>query len=473
MAVDLSYPASTTAGGTFNLAQWASIFDTKFKPQKWNEIVRRNGYGEKIFDALQWANLTTPVKARTLMVYEEGDIERTVRNSVEIAIGAAGATFDLVVHADDRDAQGGVPIREHFSVVVPAAYQASGEDRIYVITAYDADTFTATCSPLSADGTVDESEISVAIPAGTRLKVHTSYFAPGTGQPQGTRFDLYERNYYTHIAKESMGFEGGMGAIEWWMVETKDGDQGIYVKGQEQIEFLMNKQVDDAIFLNELNDNALLVQTSQAGGSNLRRSSLGIWNHALASGQSLTYAAGAITDDDLADVDDYLRSNNVTSTEVMCWYGPYLGKAIEDMNLDFIKEFSGGTDLIMGPKKLGVDIKYFRRNGILFAFKSVASFRNPNRYGGDAYGFASRGLMYPVAEARVEYNGKKEITPTFMLGYLNNKGEDRTRIVRFLDGMTGKESIAVSQYDASNLYMLSEFMPLVFRPNQLITVVPE
>lgn len=473
MPVTLGYPDSTTTGGNFNLAQWASIFDTKFKPQKWNEIVRRNGYGEKIFDAMQMANLTTPVKARSLMVYEEGDIERTVRIVGPIAVGAAGADIEFVVHADDRDAQNGVPIREDFSVVLPAASQASGEDRIYVVTDYDSATFTVTASPLSADGTVTESEVETAVAAGTRLKVHASYWGPGTGQPQGTTFDLYERNYYTHIAKESMGFEGGMGAIEWWTVETKDGDQGIYIKGQEQIEFLMNKQVDDAIFLNELNDNALLVQTSQAGGSNLRRSALGIWNHALASGQALDYAAGAITDDDLADVDDYLRSNNVTSTEVMCWYGPYLSKAIEDMNLDFIREFSGGTDLIMGPKKLGVDIKYFRRNGILFAFKSVASFRNPNRYGGSDYAWASRGLMYPVAEARVEYQGKKEITPTFMLGYLNNKGEDRTRIVRFLDGMTGKESIAVSQYDASNLYMLSEFMPLVFRPNQLITLAPE
>ena len=467
----VTYPDSKTVGGNFNLAAWASIFSTKFKPQKWNEVLRRNGYGENIFDFLQMAGLDTPVKARSITVFEEGDIERTVKLAGAIEVGDAGGSIEFTIHTDDRDDAGGVPLRENFGVVIPAAYQTSGEDRIYVVT--DITTYVVTAVPLSADGTVTESQISVEVPANTRLKIHASYWGPGTGQPEGTTFDLYERTYYNTIAKESMGFEGGMGAIETWLVETKGGDPGIYIKGQEQVEFLMNKQISDHLFLGELNDNAALVQTSQAGGSNKRYSALGIWNHALASGQELTYSGGEITDDDMADVDDLLRSNNVTSTEVMFWYGPVLSRAVENMNLKFIKEYSGGTDLMITPQKLGVNIKYLTRNGITFAFKPVGDFRNPNRLGGSAYTFPQKGLMYPVSEAKVEFQGKTDVTPTFQIGYLNNKGEDRTRIVRFLDGMTGKERIAVSQYDVSNLYMLSEFIPLVFKPNQLITVVPE
>jgi hypothetical protein len=122
--------------------------------------------------------------------------------------------------------------------------------------------------------------------------------------------------------------------------------------------------------------------------------------------------------------------------------------------------------------KLGINIKYFDRNGIMFALKSIASFNNPNRYGGNDYDWVKRGIMYPVDSSRVEVNNSKMTLPNFFIGYLNNNGEDRTRILRVLDGMTGRESQAVTEYDMSNLYILSEFAGIVLAPNKLIRVMP-
>jgi hypothetical protein len=467
-----SYPASKTVRGNFNSAEWISLMNARgvLKPDHYEKVVKRTGMGELIFDWLQAANLYRPLKSRTLTVFEEGDLERTVKISTAIATGNAGAAITLVVDADDRDTNGNVPIAANDGIVIPAAYQTSGEDRIYVITTYDADTYTATCTPLTAQGTsITASQISVEVPADTVLKIHSNYFAPGTAQPEGSTFDLYSRTYVTQIVKTSMGYEGGVQAIEWYPVVTKDGKRGAWIVGQEMAERIHNKRIDDALFLSELNDNTALTGASNAGGTSAFLSTKGLWNWALEAGQQLPYANW--TADYFADVKDYLRANNVTSSEVVFWYGPDLGRDVEDENLNFIREYSGGTDLMVAGK-LGISIRYFERNGIMFALKSIASFNNPNRYGGNSYTFVKKGIMYPVDSTRVEVNGSKMTMPNLQIGYLNSNGEDRTRIVRILDGMTGRESQAVNAYDTSNMYMLSEFEAIVLSPNKLIRVEP-
>lgn len=469
-----NYPDSKTIRGNFNTAQWLSLLDASgvLKPDHYERTVKRTGMGERIFDWLEAAKMYRGVKARTLTVFEEGDLERTVRNNVEIDIGAAGADITLVVHTSDRDANGQVPLAVDDGVVIPGAYQATGEDRIYVVTAYVAGTWTATLTPLSADGTtVTESEVSVAIPVGTRLKVHGMYKAVGTGQPAGSTFDWYSRTYKTQFAKTSMFYEGGVQAIQWYPVVTKDGKTSAWIVGQENAERIHSRRIDDGLFLGELNDNALLVETSQAAGSNKRLAAKGIWNWALDAGQQFTYA-GTWSVDDNADLKDYLRANNVTSQEVVCWTGTDLYRYMEDASLDFIREYSGGTDLMLAGK-IGIDIKYIHRNGIVMAIKSVASFANPNRYGGDAYNWTKKGLAYPVDSTTVEYNGATTTMANLQIGYLNNNGEDRRRIMRVLDGMTGRERQAVNAYDMSSMYILSEFMPIVIAPNKLIYIEPE
>jgi hypothetical protein len=146
---------------------------------------------------------------------------------------------------------------------------------------------------------------------------------------------------------------------------------------------------------------------------------------------------------------------------------------IEESDLSYIKEYSGGSDLFMAANKIGINVKFFVGNGFTFAFSEIKSFANPMRYGNKEYEFSKYGIMLPNMSETVTVEGRTERHPNLVLGFLNWAGENRERIVRVVDGMSGRSAIATNEYDGSNLWMLTEMVPLVFRPNQIVLVKPQ
>ncbi len=466
-----TYPASASKVGQYNFGEWVSIFDTRLDDGYMKEI-ERYGLGSHFMDFLELADYKTNITTRTPKVFERLEWETTVTVGSEIAIGGAGGDISFTVAAADVDASGNLPVMEGEGLVIPASKQTPGEDRIYVIS--DITGTTVTASPLSADGSAgypDQSQISVAIPVGTVLKVHGMYKGPGTGQPPGHNTYRAERTYYTSLPKTSMNYEGGINAIKWRDIPSESGVNQVWIEGQELAENFHSKRIDDHIFLGELNDNAALTEASQWGGTNKRLSSQGLWNWGGTAGQDLTYDVAWETSN-LYDYKDLIISQNVVSREILFLYGTDLGRQIEEANLDWVREFSGGSDLFRTANEIGVDIKFFKGNGFMFQFQEIKSFANPLRWGNKEYNFSKYGLMFPNQMEPVQIEGRTERHANIALGYLNNNGEDRTRIIRVLDGMSGRMSQAVDQYDGSNLYMLTEFAPLIFRPNQIVRVLP-
>lgn len=467
-----TYPEVTPRVGNFNEAHWRPLMEQRLDPGYFLETFRY-GLGSMYMDFLEMAGRVMNLTTDNPKIFEKLEIENTVKINAAIAVsGAAGDPISVVVHTDDRDTNGKVPIKVGDGLVIPAQYQTALEDRIYVITAYDSGTFTATCEPLTEAGTdITASEIAVEVPAATVLKIHSYYTGRGTELPDGKYNYRLVREYQTQIIKATRLWEGGMQALKWYSVPSDVGGTTAWIEGQDEMEFDFRKMIDDALFLGELNDNSALVETSYAGGSNLRKATKGIWNWGKEYGQPLDYAIGF----DMSyfyDVKDLLNAKNVISREVMFNVGTDLLRYIEESNLDWLKEYSGGSDLMMASDQVGIETRRVLVNGVLFQLNELMSFGNPLRYGNKDYNFSKYGLIIPEGTDRAQVGGKTELHPNFMIGYLNNNGENRTKTMGFLDGTTGR-SVPTNRYDASEAFIQCEMASIVLRPEQLITVEPE
>ena len=123
-------------------------------------------------------------------------------------------------------------------------------------------------------------------------------------------------------------------------------------------------------------------------------------------------------------------------------------------------------------QELGFAYKSFLKGGIKYTIRELASFRNPNKYGNDSYTFPRMGVICPVGKMKVNLKGQDK--PFYLnnltIGYLAGGRENRKRIVRAVDQMTGMESQAVGGNDLSNVYYLTEFMLIAMECNQMVLV---
>ena len=134
MAINAS--DSYTQIGNYNEAQFKSIYSLLFPPEIWNEWYEKYGNGFKVLDFLNMANRTSSIANRTYSHFEDGTDLRVATTLAQIGAGVAGANITFSLAATDYDANGNGPLRENFSVYIPAAYQPAAIDvpRQYVIT---------------------------------------------------------------------------------------------------------------------------------------------------------------------------------------------------------------------------------------------------------------------------------------------------------------------------------------------------
>jgi hypothetical protein len=473
--------ASTSYAALGNYTStWASLYSISFPPEIYQEWFQRYGEGFKILDFLRMFGRTQTVANRVFYHFEDAAEQRVCTladngSGDGIDTGGAGVTRTIKLAASDYDASSNGPLREHFTVLIPKAYQHAdvGKDRWYIVTATSG---SGSATEYTLTPTDDDARIGTAVPVGTEILIGPSHFAAGTGQPDGMAVGTYRRTHNTHIVKEAVGFEGGQIAQRSYreqisQAKLKNGGTGLFDKGTVETEFRLDDQIDSALFIGEENDNtSVLVQTSQAGGSNARTGTKGIWNWQTELAQSLSY----IDDFDMDYFDQVkplLQSQGVVDTTVLFCYGTNLGLKVENGVLEALKEWSGGTDLTKG-NMFGVNFKSVMKNGVNFLCKELASFANPNKLGNASYQFADAGMMIPVGYSTVsnEMNGAKQTVPNISICFYNHNGEDRTRIVGTVAGMNGMGYQIVDQYDRTNVYMLSEFATFAANVNQHIQI---
>ena len=421
-------------------AQWLaknSITDTVIFQQMFNQV----GDGIKILDFLEAAGRRMDVYDDTVTHIERYAPERPIKIKTAIAAGAAGAPITVVLHADNYDTNSRSPVRVGDDIVIPAAYLATAQklpqsyrvmSRATATLTYD----TLTCEPYSESGTYNtQVQITDEIPALSWLMIGSNSFSDGSGQPTGTTEDFTTRTHAARLMKETVGFEGGILAKPYYEVTGLNGEKGIISEASIRAEFLLDAKIDKYICFGERTDNTALVETSDiTGASNSIQSGDGIYTHAANLAASKTYD-DEITYDDFYDYKLLFEStgnNGVVSSATM-FVGPDLYVQIDKTCRDFIREYSGGSDLIdKASKRLGVTMKTLHVAGIDYIIQEVASFSNASTYGLNVsnsyiYEFPFMGLTIPNTSMYVAKapNGKTNVSmPNVTLGYVNKNGTE-------------------------------------------------
>lgn len=297
-------------------------------------------------------------------------------------------------------------------------------------------------------------------------------YAPGSQGASSKSRGWYSEDYYTAIKRAAFLLEGSIQSDERWQDELKNGEKGMFSKASVEADFLLTSYLNDELFLGEEPNNTTLTMSNRESADNAVYGTKGYWRHLESNGSAQEYTDNyEISDFD--DVKDVFRSQGVINQAALFGMGSGLNRMIENSGLDFLKEFSGGTDLMKNMDEVGVQFKKVRKNSILFSFVELASFDNPQKYGLSAYDWQNRGFIVPneFGQAKLGDEGSETVTlSNLTLGHKNYNGEDRTRVSGVLGGVNGMGYRFVDTYDDVRGELLAECMLIATKRNQMIKV---
>lgn len=477
MSVTISAPTSRVVSENYNAA-WQSknsITDTVIL----RKLHENFGEGYRMVDFKRMAGDITYVNSKGITHIEQDAPLRAVKTGSAITVGADGASISFTLHADNLDVNSKHVLRKNFDIIIPASFQPTGvkDDRKYLVT--DITGTTVTAVPWNKSGTyLTASKISTQIDSGTWLAIGASAFAPGTDQPEGTTDSYTTQSHTSRIMKETIKVEGGQVAQPYYPATGLDQNKGLISKGSVRAEFLLENQMEQFIRDGEPNDTDSLTGTSYFGGTNNIKGGKGVitWLQELA--QKYYYTSPSV--DDFYDIKLLQESQGIVATVNDYFVGPDLMIGYEKAELDFIKEFSGGTNLyneVMG--KTGIVLKAFEFGGKTYVLHALDSLKNPAQAGlninGDyTYSYPSMGFVIPREKVTAYmFDGKPNQTiPNFSLGLVNMNGEDRSMMYGIMPGMNGFEqgNIVANGYDGVSYFWASECMCIMGGVNKMVLV---
>ena len=479
---------SNSRAGAYG-ATWGSVYSLELEPQVWQEWYQAYGKGFGIFDFLQIPGQTVNLNSRSLTNRTDQAVEKAVQLTaagMAFAGHVAGATRTFILHANEYlDGDGATAsspyLRVGDTVFVDPLYTNKDVPTQWHCTDVGASGGNTTIAPL--DITVEQ---TVNVPGSSYFMVGANLQGIGTGQPGPRKNGTTSDTFSTGIHAETAEIKGGVNAEKLYRNDLdKSGKATLWSKAQVEAEFIHNSGIDKSIFMGQVNTNPTVAIAADGDAvSQAVRETQGLWHWVEADGMEQAYAGSY----DLAYFDqikEYLRSQGVTDTTVATLCGSNLYKQIENTVLDFIKAYSGGSDLMTGYASVGANVQEFKKNGITHQLCEVISFDNANTYGVLDNYFRDAGLVLPRSLATVSsagldmgdaygYSaGDKVKIPNVALGYLNNNGENRQRMIGPVAGVNGFGIPFSNQYDKVEMYLKSEFALIVSLQNQMLKIVKE
>ena len=250
----------------------------------------------------------------------------------------------------------------------------------------------------------------------------------------------------------------------------RNGQTGMYTLASLIADFTLDAAISDELLMGVVPDN--LTQTDFGGVARTVYGTQGLWPHLVQGGMLQEYIEDyAISDFD--DVAEGFESQGVLSKYATFCMGGDLYRGLENSGLEFITEFSGGTDLMKNMGELGIEFRRIKKNGIDFAVVKLDTFSNPFTYGLAAYNWKKFGFIVPSEYAMVKnVNGSDAVElSNLTLGYKNYNGENRRRVFGLLNGMAGiSNAPVVTSFDEVKGEFLSEFALIANKVNQMIMV---
>jgi len=470
MATTNQAVSSNTVTAGYN-QQFNTIYDAMLKPQVFGKLIDLYGHGLGIFDMLHFANNIIDVKGKKQTVWSQGAIQRPITTLTNISTGSAGADITFKVDTSEYDTNNKTFLAINDAILIPEDYMGSTSNgpAKYQIMSKSGTTndITYTASPF-----LNAYQITVQVPLGTKLMVTGGNYAPGSQGASAKSRGWTSVDYYTAIKRRAFHIEGSTQSEERWQDKLKNGATGMFHKASVEADFLLSSDMNDELFLGEEPDNTSLVMSNRDSDSNAVRGTKGLWRHLESNGCSQEYTDNyEIADFD--DVKDVFRSQGVINQAALFAVGSGLMRSIENSGLDFLKEYSGGTDLMKNMDQVGIKFKKILKNSILYSIVELATFDNPQTYGLSAYDWKNRGFIVPneFGSAKLGDYGSETVTlSNLTLGNKNYNGENRTRVSGVLGGVNGMGYRFVDTYDDVRGELLAEFMLIATKRNQMIKV---
>lgn len=454
-----------------------SIYNTMLKPQIYGEYIKYYGKGVGLLEMAYLAGNTINLAGPSKTVWEEGSLTKLVELNGEIAIKGAGVDITFSLAAGEFDANDAGYLNTNDIIVIPAEYIEEATvpatiPHLYQVISNDGAAGAAkvyTARPLLVT-----TELAVAVPTGTELMVTGGNYALESAGGYVKSSGWYSRTFYNSIKKHDWGIGGGTQSNERYYEHLKGGGTGILSKNTMEADYWLDKYINDEIFLGNGVTNTALTMNNRNTVAIPVAGTVGVLRH-LEQRAMRQYYTAAYQMTDFDDLKDLLQSQGVTERNVAFLMGSSLYKQVENSGLDFIKEFSGGTDLMKTLGDINVAFRAINKNGVYTMFKELPSLSDPTAYGAEAFNdyFKDWGMILPEVDVTVK--GSLESPESFKLrnltlGMKNYGGENRTRVVKDIPSMASQGGIAVDNFDDSRGSMLSEFGVIFNKVNQCIMV---
>jgi hypothetical protein len=459
-------------------ANWSSVYDM-LKPQVWQELVQLYGQGIGLAEFAHIQGATVNVAGATKTVYEEGSIYKLIE--VEAVAPVADGEPILVTVADAEYLNGYCYLTEGDVIVVPPQYlekptgtRALKPELYQVISIANRNTVAAvyTCEPQ-----LSTVALHVAIPNGTKLMVTGGNWANEAAGARPKASGWSHRSFTCSTVRTPWSIGGSQQSNQRYYEELRGGGTGIFTKTTAEADMRHTKTISDQMFIGSGISNTAIAMPNRYAENILATGTVGVLQHLVDRAMPQYYTA-AYDKPCFEDLKAALQSQGVLSRNVTFFFGSELGRQIENLNLDFIKEFSGGSDFMKTLAEINVAFKAVNYNGVYTTFKELNALSDPTAYGAAAFDdyFTSMGFIIPDTE--VTLRNSMESAPftlkNLTLGYKAYNGEDRTRVVKLLPGVAsigdGNSGLAVDTFDDSRGEILSEFMVIFNKTNQCILV---
>lgn len=453
---------------------WNTIYDAMNVPQIWQELVKYYGPNIGLLEFAVMQGATVPIAGPTKTVWEEGSLVKLVKLNGQIGITAMDTNITFSLDAAEYDANHKCYLSENDQIVIPAFYitedgAQSIVPAIYQVLSHDAGVDAARV--YTAFPTRDDTAIAIAVPDDTELMVKPGNYANGVSSGTSKSAGWYSRHFHTSTVKADLTIEGSIQSNEKYYEKLKGGGQGIFSKASIEMDFFLSKAINDEIFMGQGVTN-VITQATRNGDLNTVTGTVGLLRH-MAERANLQYYTTAYQSTDFDDVKDILTSQGVADRNVAFLMGSTLYKFVENSNLDFIKEYSGGTDLMKTFAQIQVAFQAVKKNGVFFTFKELPSLSDPTSYGAASFDGYHKELGFILPDVDVTVRNSIESPESvklknFTLGFKNYNGENRTRIIKDIPGVANVAggNIAVDTFDDYRVTGLSEFMCIFLKPNQ-------
>lgn len=477
----VSNPAITnnTRFGSYD-AKWASVYSLLDFPQYYPELVQRYGKAFEILEFLKFAGQEGTCAGETLTVFEEGAPERYITLHAASGTQTVGAEFTINIEEWDTVANGGrSAVAVGDKIGLPGAYcTISGTKCTTIQWAQVTAIAATTANPNENDTNVTVkltnalTVVGTTIPAGTKLMVTGGNYAPGSTGAKSKTEGKYSRSFRTAIKRTALALEGSQQSSERYLEHLKGGGVGVLSEATIKAEFRHDHALNYEIIQGDTFDN--LTMTNRDSVANNVRGTMGIMPHLNLSGCKLFYDT-SFTVPDIDKIKDAFISQGVTDTNAALFGGAGFLRGVENNCLDFVKEYSGGSDFLTNLQNLQVNFKTVTKNYINLSLHELKSFSNPNTLGN--YGYSDKAFIIPSTQVTVTDSamGANVKIANLRLLYKNYNGEDRTRIMTQIpgvNGLAGSPNFAVDSYDDARWEILTEMMVTFVKVNQSILIQP-